>query len=133
MAKTMMPLRETDRGKKNWRSNRGSRQGKSEMIEYIYPTKAMASSNECPCVTILHITQKLIKNNKIASGGKLADRDEVHGELGNVGNIGDVKVGSVQGATASNGQSRAINNDNTQVCGNRLTRMQRGGIKGHMK
>ena len=72
------------------------------MIKHIDPTKATASANECPCVTILHITQELIKNNKIASGGKLANRDEVHGEFGNVGNIGDVKVGGVQGATASN-------------------------------
>ena len=73
------------------------------MIEHIDPTKATASSNECPYVIILHITQKLIKNNKIVARGKLTDRDEVHGELGNVGNIGDVKVGGVQGATASNG------------------------------
>ena len=103
------------------------------MIEHINPTKAMASSNECPYVTILHIIQKLIKNNKIAAGGNLTDKDEIHGELGNVGNIGDVKVGGVQGATASNGQGHAISNDNTQVRENMLTEMQRGGIKGHMK
>ena len=66
------------------------------MIKHIDdPTKATTNSNECPCVTILHITQELIKNNKIASGGKLANGDEVHGELGNVGNIGDVKVDGV--------------------------------------
>ena len=78
------------------------------MIEHIGPTKATTSSNECPCVTILHITQELIKNNMIASRGKLANGDEVYGELGNVGNIGDVKMGDVQGATASNKQGSAI-------------------------
>ena len=72
------------------------------MVKHIHPTKVTTSSNEGPCVTILHITQKLIKNNKMVAGGKLVNIDEVHGELGNVGNIRDVKVGSVQGATASN-------------------------------
>ena len=103
------------------------------MIEHIDPTKVTVSSNECPYMTIMHITQKLIKNNKIASGGKLTNRDEVYGELRDVGNIGDVKVGGVQGATASNRQGHAINDDNTQVRGNRMTRMQGGDIKGHMK
>ena len=73
------------------------------MIEHIDPTKATTNSNECPYVTILHIAQKLIKNNKIASGCKLANRDEVHRELRDIYNIGDVKVGDVQSATTSNG------------------------------
>ena len=80
---------------------------------------ATTRTNECPCMTILHITQKLIKNNKVASGGKLANRDGIYGVLSDIGNIGNVKVGGVQSATAGNGQGCAISNDDTQVRGNR--------------
>ena len=91
------------------------------MVEHIDPTEETTSTNECPCVTILHIAQKLIKNNKVASGGKLANRDEFHGELRDIGNIGNVKVDGVQSVAASNGQGCAISNDDTQVRGNRPT------------
>ena len=91
------------------------------MVEHIDPTKTTTGTNECPCVTILHITQKLIKNNKVASGGKLANRDEVHGEFRDIGNIENVKVDGVQSVTASNGQGCAISNDDKQVTGNKPT------------
>ena len=83
------------------------------MVEHINPAMATASSNERPCATILHITQKRIKDNKATSGSELANRYEVHGELRDIGNIGNVKVGGVQGTTASNGQGGAISNDDT--------------------
>ena len=93
MTKTMVSLHEADQRETNGGSNRGSGQRKPEMDKHINSTTV--SSNEGPCVTILHITQKLIKNNKIAVRGMLTYRDVVHGELGNVGNTGDVKVGGV--------------------------------------
>ena len=91
------------------------------MIEHIDPTKATTTSNECPCVMILHIAQKLIKNNKITSGCKLTNRYEVLEKLRDMGNIRDVKVVGVQGAITSNEQGRAISNDDTQARGNRPT------------
>ena len=51
------------------------------MIEHINPTKATASSNESPCVMILHMTSRHIKNNKVTMGYELNNIDEVHREL----------------------------------------------------
>ena len=83
------------------------------MVEHINLATVTTSSNERPCVTILHIIQKRIKDNKTTSGSKLTNIYEVHGKFRDIGNIGNVKVGGVQGTTASNGQSGAISNDDT--------------------
>ena len=91
------------------------------------------SSYEGPCKTILHMTHKLIKYNKVTMGCELAGADEVHGQLRDVGNIWDAELGCMENATTSNGKGSAISNDDTHVGRNELAGMEMSGIIGHVE
>jgi hypothetical protein len=92
-----------------------------------------ASANQVTSATILNVGKIMIKNNTIVMVSDLFSRHELHGQIRNKRNTGDMKRVRTKCALSSNKKRGIISGINSAMAIRRIKRRKMSRIRSHMK